>query len=77
MRTRDRNGSRVFGSARASADLRWIRWQYKDCEPDYSHGKTLGRHFDLLDDVQATVLFKVFFGQALIELDRFDLLKDM
>ena len=33
-------------------------------------GKTLGRHFDLLDDVQATVLFKVFFGQALIELDQ-------
>lgn len=33
-------------------------------------GKTLGRHFDLLDDVQATILFKVFFGQALIELDQ-------
>ncbi|MGU9827656.1 hypothetical protein [Pseudomonas sp. LF242] len=33
-------------------------------------GKTLGRYFDLLDDVQATVLFKVFFGQALIELDQ-------
>jgi hypothetical protein len=33
-------------------------------------GRALGVHFDLLDDVQPTVLFKVFFGQALIELDQ-------
>jgi len=33
-------------------------------------GRTLGRHFDLLDDVRPTVLFKVFFGQALIGFDQ-------
>lgn len=33
-------------------------------------GRALGRHFDLLDDVRPTALFRRFFGQPLIELDQ-------